>query len=102
MLQWGQSSLFTQGLVPLDLSLHLAQCVCLSSPAINCPQAPRFCPGETIMINKLLEVVGSKIKLILLRHNSLPYGTECYLGKQQGSQPTTKKNGRLVLTESRS
>ena len=43
-----QGFLLTLRSSPFNLSLHLAQCTCLSNPAIMWPQTPLLCPGEDI------------------------------------------------------
>ena len=51
-----QSSFLTQGLSPTPFSRHLAHFLWLSKRAIMCPQEPRFCPGDDMVVSKLVEI----------------------------------------------
>ena len=52
----------TQGSSPTPLSRQRAHFWWLSKRAITCPQEPRFCPGDDIMISNVVELLRTNKK----------------------------------------
>ena len=49
---------------PTPLSRHLAHLKWPSKVAITWPHVPCFCPGDNMMVDKSVEILGSKNKKV--------------------------------------